>query len=38
MEISLIRAGHPLWEKTIDFAEKCSWRAGGNLAKKNAVQ
>lgn len=34
MEISLIRAGHPSWEKTITFAEKCSWRAGSQLAKK----
>lgn len=26
--------GHPLWEKTIAFAEQCSWRAGAFLAKK----
>ena len=29
-----MRYGHPLWDKTADFAEKCSWRAGGVLAEK----
>lgn len=24
--------GHDLWNKTIEFAEKCSWRAGPYLA------
>ena len=24
--------GHPLWDETIAFAEKCSWRAGPYLA------
>ena len=39
MEICLMRQGHPLWEKTISFAQSCSWRAGPVLAermKKNA--
>ena len=26
--------GHKLWDKTIEFAEKCSWGAGTCLAKK----
>jgi len=34
MEISAISNGHPLWNKTISFAENCSWRAGPYLAKK----
>ena len=34
MEISVISYGHPLWDKTISFAENCSWRAGPYLARK----
>ena len=34
MEISVITNGHPLWDKTILFAENCSWKAGPYLAKK----
>lgn len=33
METMLIRAGHPFWEKTIAFAQACSWRAGPLLAR-----
>lgn len=32
MEITVMTYAHPLWEKTIAFAEKCSWRAGAFLA------
>lgn len=32
MEITVMKYGHPLWEKTIAFAESCSWRAGAFLA------
>ena len=34
MEITVITSGHPLWDKTIAFAEQCSWRAGAFLAQK----
>lgn len=34
MEISLMAYGHPLWDKTVSFAEKCSWKAGSSLAKR----
>lgn len=33
MEIVLMDYGHPLWEKTMAFAEQCSWKAGPYLAK-----
>lgn len=33
-EVFLIEPGHPLWGRTISFAETCSWRAGPVLAKK----
>ena len=33
VEISVMTYGHPLWDKTISFAENCSWKAGSNLAK-----
>ena len=33
MEISFIKCGHPHWEKTIAFAEGCSWVAGPLLAR-----
>ena len=38
MEISLLTARHPLWEKTMAFAETCPWKAGpylANMMKKN---
>ena len=31
--ICVMVCGHPLWDRTIAFAEKCSWRAGPYLAK-----
>ena len=34
MEIQLITQDHPLWKKTIAFAEHCSWKAGPVLAKR----
>lgn len=33
MEISLIKSGDSLWNDTIMFAEKCSWKAGPFLAE-----
>lgn len=32
-EIFVMAQDHPLWERTIRFAENCSWRAGPYLAK-----
>ena len=32
--IEIMKSGHPLWNKTITFAENCSWRAGAALAKR----
>ena len=29
-----MKCDHPLWNKTITFAENCSWRAGAALAKR----
>ena len=34
IEIKTMSFGHDLWDKTIEFAEKCSWRAGLYLALK----
>ncbi|MBR4462817.1 MAG: GNAT family N-acetyltransferase [Erysipelotrichaceae bacterium] len=34
MEIYLIREGHPLWDKTIAYAQNVSWNAGPFLAEK----
>ena len=34
IEIKIMSFGHDLWDKTIEFAEKCSWRAGSFLAFK----
>lgn len=34
VKIEVMTFGHKLWDKTIEFAEKCSWRAGPCLAKK----
>ena len=32
--IEIMKSGHPLWNKTITFAENCSWRAGAAHAKR----
>ena len=29
-----MQKGHPLWEKTIAFAQSCSWKAGPFLAER----
>jgi len=34
VEISVMTYGHPLWDKTISFADNCSWKAGSYLAHK----
>lgn len=34
MKITIMTYGHPFWEKTAAFAQKCSWRAGAFLAGK----
>lgn len=34
IRIEIMSIGHRLWDKTIGFAEKCSWRAGSFLASK----
>ncbi|MBQ6559791.1 MAG: GNAT family N-acetyltransferase [Erysipelotrichaceae bacterium] len=34
MEILLIQKGYPLWDKTISYAQNCSWNAGSFLADK----
>ena len=33
LDIQLMQQGHPLWDKTIDFARNCSWKAGPYLAR-----
>ena len=41
LKIEMIRQGHPLWEKTIRYAQGSSWQAGPFLAaemRKNAFQ
>ena len=41
MEILMMRKGHPLWNRTISFAQACSWKAGPYLAERmreNAFQ
>lgn len=41
MEIQMIQKGHILWNKTISFAQSCSWKAGPYLAdcmKKNSFK
>ena len=41
LEIVLMQKGHPFWDRTIAFADACSWKAGPILAKmmrKNAFQ
>lgn len=32
--IEIMTYGHAKWEKTIEFAENCSWKAGAFLAEK----
>ena len=34
MNILLISQEHPLWEKTAEFAQNCSWKAGQFLAER----
>lgn len=34
MNILLINQEHPLWEKTAEFAQNCSWKAGQFLAER----
>lgn len=34
IEIKIMSCGHEWWNKTIDYAQKCSWRAGVYLALK----
>ncbi len=36
MNIELITCKHPLWEKMIEYAGNCSWKAGASLAKRMA--
>ena len=38
MQIHVMACGHPLWDQTIAFAEKCAWKAGpylANILRKN---
>ena len=37
MEIQMIQKGHILWDKTISFAQSCSWKAGPYLAERMKV-
>ena len=30
----MMKQGHPLWERVIDFASQCSWMGGPSLAKR----
>lgn len=34
VDIEIMTYGHAKWEKTIEFVESCSWRAGAFLADK----
>ncbi len=34
MDVLLMQQGHPLWERTIEYARHCSWRAGAALARR----
>ena len=34
MEIQLLTPDHPLWQKTVSFAENCAWKAGPFLARR----
>ena len=38
LKTCVMACGHPLWEQTLAFAEKCSWKAGpylANMMRKN---
>ena len=37
MKIQMIQKGHILWDKTILFAQSCSWKAGLYLANRMKV-
>lgn len=37
MEIQMMQKGHILWDKTILFAQSCSWKAGSYLAERMRV-
>ena len=37
MEIQMMQKGHSLWDKTISFAQSCSWKAGPYLADRMKV-
>ena len=37
MEIQIIQKGNILWDKTISFAQSCSWKAGSYLADRMKV-
>ena len=37
MEIQIIQKGNSLWDKTISFAQSCSWKAGAYLADRMKV-
>ena len=34
MEIQMMQKGHSLWDKTISYAQSCSWKAGPCLAER----
>jgi len=34
LEIQMIQKGHILWDKTVSFAQSCSWKAGPYLAER----
>ena len=37
MEIQMMQKGHILWDKTISYAQSCSWKAGPFLAERMKV-
>ena len=34
VDIHIMKQGHPLWERVIDFASQCPWMGGPSLAKR----
>ncbi len=34
LEFQMMQKGHVLWDKTISFAQSCSWKAGACLAER----
>ncbi len=34
LDIQMMQKGHDLWDKTILFAQSCSWKAGPSLAER----